>query len=283
MDCFHDWCEALADLGVMGLVPGPGSAGRTAPADRPAPREKAGVGQDPSPKPGPTRTARPAGSVGSAGKPAPAAAKAAQAWTPPADPAANPPQAAIDGCGCLADLRSLMSKCGACPLGAGRIKPVFGEGNPRARLMFVGEGPGRDEDIQGRPFVGRAGALLDKMIAALGMARHDVYIANVVKCRPEDNRTPTSMESQTCLRSLRRQIELISPAVLVGLGATPLREMLGVTEGITKVRGKWHTASVAGREIPFMPTFHPAYVLRQYTEQVRRAVWDDLRSAAGRC
>jgi len=145
-------------------------------------------------------------------------------------------------------------------------------------MMFVGEGPGRDEDLQGRPFVGKAGELLDKMILAIGLQRSEVYIANVVKCRPPDNRTPLPDEAAACLPILRRQIELIRPKVLVTLGATPLRELLGVSTGITKVRGQWQTLDMLGG-IPVMPTFHPAYVLRQYTQDVRRAVWDDLKAA----
>jgi DNA polymerase len=169
--------------------------------------------------------------------------------------------------------------CLACPLGRGRMKFVFGEGDPAARLMFVGEGPGRDEDLQGRPFVGKAGELLDKMIGALGLKREETYIANVVKCRPPDNRTPTPEEARTCLGYLHRQIELIQPTVIVTLGATPLRELAGIQEGITKARGQWRRVKVCGREIPLMPTFHPAYVLRQYTQEVRRAVWADLKAA----
>lgn len=144
--------------------------------------------------------------------------------------------------------------------------------------MFIGEGPGKDEDQQGRPFVGKAGELLDKMIGGIGFKRDQVYIANVVKCRPPDNRTPTSQESQTCLGYLKRQIELIDPSVIVTLGATPLKELLGVQTGITKVRGSWQRLELH-RAIPVMPTFHPAYVLRQYTHEVRGAVWADLKAA----
>jgi DNA polymerase len=205
--------------------------------------------------------------------------KETHVWEAPSDPVKNPPLQAVENCDTLDALHSCICQCEACPLGADRIKFVFGEGSPTARMMFVGEGPGRDEDIQGRPFVGRAGALLDKMIASIEMRRDEVYIANVVKCRPPDNRTPTPVESQTCLRYLKRQIELIQPTVLVGLGATPLRELIGIAAGITKIRGSWHIVSVAGREIPFMPTLHPAYVLRQYTKEVRKAVWEDLLAA----
>jgi len=260
----HTWKETLEELGVMGLVPEPlseelvtESAGLNVPSPMPQVADKA--------------TSRPR-----------SASKIGNVWEVPSDPVKNPPPQSIEGCVSLETLNSCICQCEACPLGAGRIKFVFGEGSPTARMMFVGEGPGRDEDIQGRPFVGRAGALLDKMVAALGMTRDEVYIANVVKCRPPDNRTPTPMESQTCLRYLKRQIELIRPMVLVGLGATPLRELIGISTGITKIRGSWHVANVADREIPFMPTFHPAYVLRQYTKEVRQAVWEDLQSAQKR-
>jgi DNA polymerase len=179
----------------------------------------------------------------------------------------------------LGALHQAIQGCLACPLGAGRLKFVFGEGDPQARLLFVGEGPGRDEDLQGRPFVGKAGELLDKMIGAIGLRREAIYIANVVKCRPPDNRTPAPEEARACLGYLHRQIELIQPTVIVTLGATPLRELVGVSEGITRVRGQWQRLKVGGRDIPVMPTFHPAYVLRQYTQEVRRAVWEDLKAA----
>ena len=210
---------------------------------------------------------------------APPPPAAAAAYATPAGPVACPPVAAVQAATTLADLQRTLEGCLACPLGPGRMKFVFGEGDPAARLMFVGEGPGRDEDLQGRPFVGKAGELLDKMIIALGLTREATYIANVVKCRPPDNRTPTPEEAHACLGYLHRQIELVRPDVLVTLGATPLRELTGITEGITKVRGQWQRIQVGGREIPVMPTFHPAYVLRQYTQEVRRAVWQDLQAA----
>ena len=206
-------------------------------------------------------------------------AAAPPAYLPPSDAVGCPPPGAVAAATSLADLQQAIQGCLACPLGPGRMKFVFGEGDPGAQLMFVGEGPGRDEDLVGRPFVGKAGELLDKMIGALGLRREDTYIANVVKCRPPDNRTPTPPEAQACLGYLRRQIELIQPAVIVTLGATPLRELLGVSEGITRVRGQWKKVKVGDRDIPVMPTFHPAYVLRQYTQDVRRAVWEDLRAA----
>ncbi|GLH74973.1 hypothetical protein GETHLI_34750 [Geothrix limicola] len=206
--------------------------------------------------------------------PAPAAA-----YVPPTDPGGCPPPEAVATAATLQELQRAIQGCLACPLGPGRLKFVFGEGHPQARLLFIGEGPGRDEDLQGRPFVGKAGELLDKMIGAIGLTREAVYIANVVKCRPPDNRTPTTEEARACLGYLRRQIELIRPAVIVTLGATPLRELVGISEGITRVRGQWKRLQVGDREIPVMPTFHPAYVLRQYTQDVRRAVWEDLKAA----
>jgi len=196
----------------------------------------------------------------------------------PGDPVAFPPADRVASASTLAELEQCTRGCLACPLGGGRLRYVFGEGSPAARIMFIGEGPGRDEDLQGRPFVGKAGELLDRMLAAVGLDREAVYIANVVKCRPPDNRTPLPEEAGRCLPYLRRQIELIRPAVIVTLGATPLRELLGVATGITRIRGQWQRLDQLGG-IPVMPTFHPAYVLRQYTQEVRRAVWADLMEA----
>jgi len=262
----RDWKETLEDLGVMGIVPEPQpqvSSSVPVGLNVPLPMQKTREPYD--------KTTSQSKTITKTGE--------AFVWEAPTDPVKNPSAQSVEKCETLDALNACICKCEACPLGAGRIKFVFGEGSPTARMMFVGEGPGRDEDIQGRPFVGRAGALLDKMIASLNMQRNEVYIANVVKCRPPDNRVPTPMESRTCLRYLMRQIELIRPAVLVGLGATPLRDLIGIASGITKIRGTWHIVNVGGRDIPFMPTFHPAYVLRQYTKEVRKAVWEDLLTA----
>ena len=263
------WRDTLRELGVMGLV-------RPEAVEVPAPQELPARGRGPeSGAPPPVAPA--------AAPPRPAPKRetppAAGPYVPPTDPAGCPPPEAVAGAATLGDLEAAIRGCLKCPLGPGRISLVFGEGDPGAGLMFIGEGPGRDEDLQGRPFVGKAGELLDKMIGGLGLARAQVYIANVVKCRPPDNRTPAPEESQACLGYLRRQIELLQPKVIVTLGATPLRELLGVKEGITKVRGQWQRLEAGGRAIPVMPTFHPAYVLRQYTQEVRRAVWEDLKSA----
>ncbi len=261
------WRDTLEDLGVMGLVREPQVlATEPVQAQAQAPEVK-------------SAEAKPKGSQPLSATPARAQTTAPVPYAPPAKPGACPSAAEVVACTSLAELQKATEGCLACPLGPGRLKYVFGEGAPQARLMFVGEGPGRDEDQQGRPFVGKAGELLDKMIGALGLRREDTYIANVVKCRPPDNRTPTPDEAKACLGYLHRQIELVQPAVIVTLGATPLRELVGVSEGITKVRGQWRRVTVGGREIPVMPTFHPAYVLRQYTQDVRRAVWADLQAA----
>ena len=170
--------------------------------------------------------------------------------------------------------------CTRCGLAGGRTHTVFGEGNADADLLFIGEGPGAEEDKQGRPFVGRAGELLSKMIAAMGLTRHDVYIANVVKCRPPGNRAPTADEAAACWDYLLRQLKIIQPKVIVALGNPATHALLETTVGITKLRGQWQSmptldADLAG--IRVMPTFHPAYLLRSYTKDNREKVWSDLR------
>jgi uracil-DNA glycosylase len=161
-------------------------------------------------------------------------------------------------------------KCGE--LSRCRHSVVFGVGNPQAEIMFVGEAPGRDEDMQGEPFVGRAGELLTKIIVAMGFKREDVYIANVLKCRPPENRTPLPDEVTNCLPYLLSQIELIKPKLIVALGATAVRALLDVQLGITKMRGHWYTF----RDIPIMPTFHPAYLLRN--PPAKKEVWEDMKA-----
>ncbi|MFM8359704.1 MAG: uracil-DNA glycosylase [Verrucomicrobiota bacterium] len=170
-------------------------------------------------------------------------------------------------------------------LAAARRNVVFGVGDPDARLMLVGEAPGADEDLQGEPFVGAAGQLLTKIIVAMGLSRERVYIANVLKCRPDTpgqvagNRKPTPEEMRTCLPHLRRQIEIIQPRVLVGLGATAIEGLFGRTAvRITQQRGTWMT--YAG--IPLMPTFHPAYLLRTQSMADKRRVWEDMMAVMER-
>jgi DNA polymerase len=176
-------------------------------------------------------------------------------------------------------LRAAALGCTKCPhLVASRKQVVFGVGNPEADLMFVGEAPGADEDAQGEPFVGRAGQLLTKMVEAMGYGRADVYIANVLKCRPDlpagsaGNRKPLPEEMATCLPWLERQIELIQPKVLVALGTTAVEGLLGTETPIGRLRGKW----LDFRGIPLMPTYHPSYLLRGEKLAEKRSVWEDL-------
>jgi len=170
----------------------------------------------------------------------------------------------------LAALENVAQVCQKCPLGQSRNKLVFGEGSPNADLMFISEGPGYNEDQQGRPFVGKAGDLLTKMINAMQFTREDVYIGNIVKCRPPENRNPTPAEAAACLPYLYRQIELIDPKVIILLGSVPLKFLLNKT-GITRLRGTWF--EYKGRQV--MPTYHPAYLLRN--PSAKRDAWNDLQ------
>lgn len=163
--------------------------------------------------------------------------------------------------------------CRRCGLCRSRTNTVFGEGNPDAQVFFIGEGPGANEDEQGRPFVGRAGQLLDKMIESMGLRREDVFIANIVKCRPPGNRAPVPDEIAACTPYLERQLEIVRPKVIVTLGLPATQYMLKTKMPMRKLRGQWHT----WRGIKLMPTFHPAYILRFYTPEVRGTVWGDLQ------
>jgi DNA polymerase len=164
--------------------------------------------------------------------------------------------------------------CTRCPLGsAGRHKIVFGDGDPNARLLFVGEGPGADEDMQGIPFVGRAGQLLNNMITAMGLAREQVYIANIVKCRPPKNRVPEPLEAITCSQFLFRQIDIVRPQVIVALGATAAMYLLGEKSPLGSLRGRTHQAHGAS----LIVTYHPAYLLRDPSQ--KKAAWTDLQLA----
>lgn len=172
----------------------------------------------------------------------------------------------------LEDIWNDIGDCTRCPLAEGRTHIVNSEGNRQARLMFVGEAPGADEDAQARPFVGRAGQLLNKIIEAIGMKREDVFIGNVNRCRPPQNRTPTLPEAQTCKPFLLREIAVVRPAVIVVMGNTAMRHLLDTKEGITKVRGKFQDY----RGIKVMPTFHPAYLLRDPSK--KRETWADMKT-----
>lgn len=194
-------------------------------------------------------------------------------------PEQQPPLDAQAKVAAFAALRERALACAKCAhLASSRKTVVFGVGNPDARLMFVGEAPGADEDEQGEPFVGRAGELLTRIIQATGLQRGDVYIANILKCRPDTpgqasgNRKPTSDEMATCIPFLHEQIDLIRPKVIVALGATAVEGLLGKSLGISKLRGTWKVY----RGIPLMPTYHPAYLLRNQAMSEKRKVWEDM-------
>jgi uracil-DNA glycosylase family 4 len=210
--------------------------------------------------------------------------------TPPAAPVsrgeiAPAPEAAINSAReaartapTLEALRALLENFDGCALKFTATRLVFSDGNPQARIMFVGEAPGRDEDIEGLPFVGRSGKLLDRMIAAIGLDRTSAYIANVIPWRPPGNRTPTPQETQICLPFIQRQIELVNPDVLVTLGNPSTQTLLQTREGIMRTRGKWLDYDTGTRKIRAMATFHPAYLLR--SPSYKRMAWQDLRSVA---
>jgi len=211
--------------------------------------------------------------------PVPASART----VPAAAAAATPPDAAImaarEAAGTAAtldELRALLDAFDGCALKFTASRLVFADGNPHARLMLVGEAPGRDEDIAGLPFVGRSGKLLDRMLAAIGLDRTSVYIANIIPWRPPGNRTPTPQETQICLPFIRRQIELVNPDVLVCLGNPSSQGILNTREGIMRTRGRWRDYDTGTRTIQAMPTFHPAYLLR--SPAYKRLAWQDLRA-----
>ena len=178
----------------------------------------------------------------------------------------------------LEALRDLLDQFDGCALKSTATKLVFADGNPEARVMFVGEAPGRDEDIAGLPFVGRSGQLLDRMIAAIGLDRSKAYIANVIPWRPPGNRTPTPQETLVCLPFIQRQIELVDPDVLVTLGNPSTQSLLGTRDGIMRTRGKWFDYDTGTRVIRAIATFHPAYLLR--SPSYKRMSWQDLRAIA---
>jgi DNA polymerase len=190
------------------------------------------------------------------------------------DEAAMAARAAAKSAKTLDELHGILEKFDGCALKTTATQLVFADGSPSARLMFVGEAPGRDEDIEGLPFVGRSGKLLDRMLAAIGLNRTSVYIANIVPWRPPGNRTPTPQESQICLPFILRQIELADPDILACLGGPSAQALLGIKEGITKTRGRWFTFETGKREIRAMPTFHPAFLLRIPLQ--KRFAWRDF-------
>ena len=268
-DDLIEWLGYLKDIGVRDLRAG-------APPDR-RPQPPGGTarppgGQVPRARPGADHAT---GGGESAGRPQRGAADpmlAGLAW------GAAGSEGGEDPAGRLATVREELGDCTRCRLHEGRTHIVFGVGNPRAGMMFIGEGPGVDEDAQGEPFVGRAGRKLNEMIRAIGLEREEVYIANVVKCRPPDNRDPKPDEVATCSPFLFRQIEAIRPKVIVTLGSPATKLLLNTSAGITRLRGTWQEF----RGIPVMPTFHPAYLLRAYTRDNRQKVWEDLKAARAR-
>jgi len=229
------------DLGVKNIY-------RRTPAPKPAAQTAAALPQKPAP----------------AGKPAPALIE-----LPPLAPTGDT----------LAKIREDIGDCRRCRLCEQRNKIVFGSGNEQARLVFVGEGPGADEDAQGLPFVGRAGQLLTQMIdgtaskEGIPISRADVYICNVVKCRPPENRAPLPDEMEICGQFLFRQLMALRPKAICAMGSTAAKALLATKEGVTRLRGNWHK----WHDIPVMVTFHPSYLLRPYNQNAKREAWDDLK------
>jgi DNA polymerase len=211
---------------------------------------------------------------------------AAQSTPPSPQPAARPPAArreapvvasareAARSARTLEELEALLRSFDGCPLKATAKNLCFYRGSPQARLMVIGEAPGRDEDLAGKPFVGRAGQLLDRMLAAIGLAEADVHITNIVYWRPPGNRTPTPEEAQACRPFLDRQMELVAPEFVLTLGGPAAKAILDTADGILKVRGRWREILIGGRPVRVMPTLHPAYLLRQ--PEAKRQAWRDL-------
>lgn len=258
--------ETLAALRETPRVSAPKSAPRApAPAARPA-----------APVPRPAMAPAPAAPAFAPRVERPPALLAPE---PVAEPARGPVLSPEAKAAAFADLQRRAMACVKCPnLASSRKHVVFGVGDTEAELMFIGEAPGADEDAQGEPFVGKAGQLLTKIIQTMGLSRQSVYIANILKCRPDTpgqasgNRKPTPEEMQTCIPYLHEQIDLIQPKVIVALGATAVEGLLGKTAGITRLRGNWQTY----RGTPLMPTYHPAYLLRNQAMSEKRRVWEDM-------
>jgi uracil-DNA glycosylase len=230
------------------------------------------------PEPAPPALREPQPTLAPRPMPAPAIPLARADAPPPPDLAIASAREAARTAPTLEALRELMQTFDGCALKSTATQLVFADGNPKARVMFVGEAPGRDEDIEGLPFVGRSGKLLDRMIGAIGLDRTKVYIANVIPWRPPGNRTPTPQETQICLPFIQRQIELVDPDVLVTLGNPSTQTLLGTREGIMRTRGKWFDYDTGTRVIRALPTFHPAYLLR--SPAYKRFSWQDLRTIA---
>ena len=273
LDATISHLEGLKSRGVRHIAVAPETLrALSQPPKLPAARFQPPIAKPPAP---PIIKTEPALSMPPKKAPAPAVAP------PPPSPAPRPEivSASPEKAAAFTALREKVLACVKCPhLASSRTTVVFGVGNIDAQLMFVGEAPGADEDEQGEPFVGRAGQLLTKIIETTGLKRGDVYIANILKCRPDTpgqsagNRPPTPEERATCIPYLQEQIDLIKPKAIVALGATAVEGLLGKTLGITKLRGNWQTY----RGIPLMPTYHPAYLLRNQSLSEKRKVWEDI-------
>lgn len=259
-----------------------GEPDRTTAADRPISATARGALSESREKSAPQATARVGRDSPATGQRAPLQAdKASPQLFVAAAPIPPAPEAAVMAARdaartatSLADLAAILSRFEGCPLKATASRLVFADGNPHAKVMFVGEAPGADEDREGLPFVGRSGRLLDRMMAAIGLDRQSAYIANIIPWRPPGNRTPTPLESQTCLPFIQRQIELADPDILVCLGAPAAQALIGVKDGIMRTRGRWFTFHTGSREIRAIATLHPAYLLRQ--PLAKRLAWRDF-------
>jgi DNA polymerase len=216
--------------------------------------------------------------------PAPSRQGNADAASPSVKPAKGDAASIASSCTSLSEIEQALARFDACPLRKTATHLCFADGNPQAHVMLVGEAPGREEDEQGKPFVGRSGQLLDRMLAAIGLSRtardpaKSVFITNTIYWRPPGNRTPTETETQMCLPFLLRTIELQRPRFIVCLGATPTQRLLGRNDGILKLRGKWYDLRLKETSIPLLATLHPAYLLRQPAQ--KRLAWRDLLSLA---
>jgi DNA polymerase len=263
--------------------PSPAARNPLAPPERKAPVLPSDIEPLRRPAPKSPEVARPKPAASKPPEQKTAAEQSLPLSLPGEKPSAPPPKAAALSpeakAAAFAELRQRALACVKCAhLARSRKNVVFGVGDIGAQLMFVGEAPGADEDQQGEPFVGAAGQLLTKIIQTMGLTRQSVYIANILKCRPDTpgqsagNRKPTPQEMETCIPYLHEQIDLIEPKVLVALGATAVEGLLGKTVGITKLRGHWKTY----RGIPLMPTYHPAYLLRNQALAEKRRVWEDM-------
>jgi uracil-DNA glycosylase len=281
LDAAIQHLQGLKEHGVQFVPVSSGTLAALSQPQRVAPAHSPPVPPASAPRSAPQPAPRPAPTVPKTAEEKPALEQPL-ALGLPGDIEAPPPAVVLSPeakTAAFAELRQRAMACVKCPhLASSRKNVVFGVGSTDAELMFIGEAPGADEDAQGEPFVGKAGQLLTKIIQAMGLTRGTVYIGNILKCRPDTpgqtagNRKPTPEEMNTCIPYLHEQIDLIGPKVIVALGATAVEGLLGKTIGITKLRGNWKTY----RGTPLMPTYHPAYLLRNQAPSEKRRVWEDM-------